>query len=111
MQGRPRFGDKEGHVRWYGDWGTGFWGQYVDPDAVASNELPKDYLSLHQPYVVSSENCVPCERYLINTSIGIVGTCEKFRLSVGRGTYLLLCGAVLLLPRFSVQEVECNCSE
>jgi hypothetical protein len=38
---RPRFGDKEGHARWYGDWGTGFWGQYVDPDEVASNELLK----------------------------------------------------------------------
>ena len=50
---RPRFNDKEGHGRWYGEWGTGFWHQYVDPEAVERNDLLKD--EFHQRFRIPHE--------------------------------------------------------
>ena len=38
---KPRFPEREGHARWYGEWGTGFWGQYVDRANVENNPLLK----------------------------------------------------------------------
>ena len=50
---RPRFNDKEDHERWYGEWGTGFWHQYVDPEAVERNDLLKN--EFHQRFRIPHE--------------------------------------------------------
>ena len=39
---RPRFPDKLGHEQWYGEWGSGFWGQYLQRDEVNSSSLLRD---------------------------------------------------------------------
>jgi len=39
---KPRFPERQGHARWYGDWGTGFWGQYVDRANVENHPLLMD---------------------------------------------------------------------
>ena len=31
---RPRFRERQGHARWYGEWGTGFWHQFLDRENV-----------------------------------------------------------------------------
>ena len=36
---RRRFREREGHARWYGEWGTGFWGQYTDRENVENHPL------------------------------------------------------------------------
>ena len=36
---KPRFRERDGQVRWYGEWGTGFWGQYVDRANVENSPL------------------------------------------------------------------------
>ena len=39
---RPRFPDKSGHEQWYGEWGSGFWGQYLQRDEVNNSSLLRD---------------------------------------------------------------------
>ena len=42
LRERPRFRDRQGHARWYGEWGTGFWHQYIDRENVESHPLLLD---------------------------------------------------------------------
>ena len=35
----PRYHGADGHERWYGKWGSGFWSQYVDRENVERNAL------------------------------------------------------------------------
>ncbi|MBJ62013.1 MAG: hypothetical protein CMB57_02045, partial [Euryarchaeota archaeon] len=39
---RLRFREREGHVRWYGEWGTGFWHQYLDRENVENHPLLRE---------------------------------------------------------------------
>ena len=39
---RPRFAQHKGHVRWYGEWGTGFWHQYIDRENVENHPSLRD---------------------------------------------------------------------
>ena len=39
---RPRFRERQGHARWYGEWGTGFWHQFVDRENVENHPLLRE---------------------------------------------------------------------
>ena len=39
---RPRFAQQQGHARWYGEWGTGFWHKYIDRKNVENHPLLQD---------------------------------------------------------------------
>ena len=39
MRERPRFRERQGHARWYGEWGTGFWDQYMDRENLENHPL------------------------------------------------------------------------
>ena len=39
---KPRVRERDGHARWYGEWGTGFWGQYMDRETVKNHSLLRD---------------------------------------------------------------------
>ena len=39
---RPRFRERQGHARWYGEWGTGFWHKYIDRKNVENHPLLQD---------------------------------------------------------------------
>ena len=39
---RPRFTEREGHARWYGEWGTGLWHQYLDRENVENHPLLRE---------------------------------------------------------------------
>lgn len=36
---RPRFDQHQGHARWYGEWDTGFWHQYINRANVENHPL------------------------------------------------------------------------
>ena len=42
FQRRPRFENKEGHDRWYGEWGSGFWHQYLERERVDQHPSLRD---------------------------------------------------------------------
>ena len=39
---RPRFRERQGHARWYGEWGTGIWHQFVDRENVENHPLLRE---------------------------------------------------------------------